>query len=150
MDPKIIQGQARIAEIDLLIQNLTKRRKAIQDYLTRLGDKGTSTIEDPVLPKEAYSEAFEALWKLYSEATDRHAEKRKAFEKFKKIPSAEYPLIKKAIENYACGRECRDGFSRYFIRFLKDDFWPIWINRKPSAGADDRSARDIVKGVFRK
>lgn len=144
------QGNARIAEIDLMVKNLLARKKRIFDYLASLGDKRQETIADPVLPTEAYSEAFEELWKIYAKATDRHAEKRKAFDRFKKIPVNEYPLIRKAIDNYTQSRECRDGFSRYFVRFLKEDFWTVWINRKPSAGPDDRSARDIVKGVLRK
>ena len=150
MDPKILQGQARIAEIDLTIEKLRARRKSITDYLSKLGASELQTVEEALMPKEEYSKAFEEFWTLYAEGTGRRVEKNKSFQAFKKIKVSEYPYVKKAIENYIQGRECKKGYSKHFHRFLREDYWPAWINQKPEAEDDTRSSKDIVKGILKK
>lgn len=148
---KLQEGGARIAEIDLTIARLQARRQHIVNYCAKLGQIQLPQGEDPAQKPEEYSEAFEQLWKLYAAATGRHVEKRSAFSKFKKISADQYPYIRKAIENYARSRTVKDGYSKHFVRFLKDDFWPIWINKRDDAipAPDNRSPREIAREVLR-
>ena len=150
-DPKIaiLQGQARIAELELAIDRLRDRKKKIEDYLAKLGATKQPAESDPTLKREVYSEAFEELWKAYLAGTQQHAEKKKAFQVFKKIPVNEYPLIRKALENYLLSDTVKRGFARHFFRFLKEDFWPGWINKKPTE-TEERTSKEIVKSIFKK
>lgn len=147
---KLLEGGARIAEIDLTIQRLQKRRQDIVNYCAKLGQLELPKGEDPAQKPEEYSEEFEKVWKKYAAATDRHVEKRAAFSRFKKIKAAEYPYLHKAIDNYARSKTVQGGYSKHFHRFLKDDFWMEWINRRDDAlpPEDKRSPRDIVRGVL--
>lgn len=147
---KLLEGGARIAEIDLTLQRLQKRRQDIVNYCAKLGQLEIPKGEDPAQTQEQYSEAFEKVWKRYADATGRHVEKRAAFSRFKKIKAVDYAFLDKAVDNYARSKTVKDGYSKHFVRFLKDDFWPIWVNKRDDAlpAEDKRSARDIVRGVL--
>jgi hypothetical protein len=152
-DQKLIEGRARVAEIDPAIEGLQKRRKRLTDFLGKFAQAKLPAITDPAMTKEEYSDDFEKIWKYYKEKTGREVEKKKAFAAYKKISRAELPALFRAISNYGSSREVKEGYSKHFHRFLREDFWPAWSNKIPTP--EDKKteridAKEIVKGVFRK
>ena len=142
--------RGRLAEINDQIDHLISRRKKIESFLAEHG-QSTLTGLEPDKQKESYTEAFELAWSAYATATGRREDKKAAFVKFKKLKPEEHLLLQKAINNFAQSRECKKGYSRYFVRFLKDDFWPTWINRKPEVNQDEPvNVKDTVKTFFKK
>ena len=148
---KINQARARVAEIDLSLEYLTNRRKRLTDWLAKQNVKPSLLLQDESQAKDFYSEAFSEVWELYASATGRRVEKRAAYARFKKIPALSYPQLKKAIQNYGRSREVKRGFSKHFMRFLKDDYWPDWINREPEPmdEEDKKSARQAAQEAIR-
>ena len=145
--------RSRIAEIDYIILKLQERRKRLSDSLSKFAQESLPLPEDPAQKKEEYSEVFERHWKFYVEKTGRNADKRKAFTAHKKINAREYQAIVRAISNYGASRTVKDGYARDFHRFLRDDFWPTWVNKIPTPEDKftvQKDAREIVKGVFKK
>lgn len=148
---KIIQGEARLAELDLAIEKLQARKEVIKRYVSKLKSENAQlripTTE--AVEEVSYSNEFEDLWKLYSAKTGRQVEKKAAFRIFKKIKPSEHSFLKKAISNYGDSRQSKEGFGVYMKRFLKEDFWPAWINAKPQDNVNEKiSAKDIAREVL--
>lgn len=146
---KNAQAMARIAEIDHTIATLQDRRKRLVDFL-QMSRQAVLPLPEAPTEREVYSEAFEVRWKRYVALTGQGVEKKAAFKAFKKIDAASYPELDKAIENYGKGEHVGRGYVRHFHRFLREDYWTAWINRKPQlvASAAQESSRDIARGIL--
>lgn len=120
---KIIEGEARIKEIDLLISQLQERRKVIADWL----ENKKSPKPEKIKPDQPYSDIFENLWILYPPRNGIKSEKRAAFNKFLKMKKYNLDNLKAACWNYARSQEAKRGYARDMVRFLKEDYWPQWI-----------------------
>jgi hypothetical protein len=142
---KLIQCQARIAEIDYQIKSLFERRKRLQDWLsvqkTKIAQKTMPFLEDPAKKKIEYTKEFEKLWQEYPKRNGIRVEKKAAFNRFLKVPSEDLPKLRKAVENYARSKQAQEGKARDMFRFLKDDYWPAWEKN------DNRSVKEIIKEV---
>lgn len=137
--------KSKIAELDCIIAGLQKRRLKLSDELKALDGPDHALIET----REAYSPEFEELWKIYPSRNGIKVEKRAAYLRFKKIKTHELSHLKKAIENYAASDEARRGIVRDMMRFLKDDFWPQWINKTPDTFTDGKTAKELAKEMLK-
>lgn len=150
----IIEGQARLAELDLQLNHLNKRRETLRRYLDKV-KRQAKQLNIPLAPEEVkaepYSQIFEEVWSIFTHATKRNAEKRAAFKAFKKIEPSDYDTLRRAIRNYTESREVVEGFGVYMKRFLKEDFWVSWINKQdpPTAANSKQDARSIARGVLK-
>lgn len=132
-DPqKIVEGKARLAEIDLVLAHLTKRRKMLSDWLVKQGQTALVSKND-INTREVYGQDFERLWGLYPARNGMKVEKKAAFQKFKAVKPQDYPALEKAIKNYSRSAEVKRGAVRDMVRFLKPEFWPMWLNPSPAA-----------------
>lgn len=140
---KIIEGHARVKEIDETVAHLLAKRKRYTDWLEKHKDVKLPDLPagKPEMTDEAYSEEFESLWKLYPSRNGVKAEKKAAFRKFKNLKKIDKDALKKAILNYAKGPDAKRGFARDMVRFLKEDYWPMWIHPSPAMlqNAKDKS-----------
>jgi hypothetical protein len=126
---KTIEGQAAIRTIDWTIKELKKKRKRIVDWLETHGEKGVNYQGNdlPVMPDGAYTKEFEELWKIYPERNGMKREKLSAFKRYKGMKTSERAKLPVAVLNYAKSAEA-ERYARDMIRFLKPDFWTLWIN----------------------
>lgn len=147
---KILEAKSRIAELDRMQEELTKRRKRLTDWLAKQNVKTLDLGLDPALKASDYSEAFASRWKTYSSLTGRQVEKKAAYKRFLKIPASKHRDLDKAILSYGSSKEVKRGYSKHFVHFLKDDYWPAWVNVAPAAMDQDdknsaaQAAREVL------
>ena len=132
-------ARVRLAEVRHIIKCLQTREKKILAYLTLhapgLIEMPTSTKKDAV----TYSPEFERIWAIYPARNGIKVEKQSAAKRFERIPRAKWPQVETAIKNYGKSADVKRGAVRDMVRFLKDEFWPVWI--KPTE-AMLQAARD--------
>jgi len=147
---KILEAKSRIAELDRMQEELTKRRKRLTDWLARQNVKSLDLGLDPALKASDYSEAFSIRWRVYSSLTGRQVGKKAAYKRFSKIPVSKHQELDKAIRSYGSSKEVKRGFSKHFVHFLSDDYWPAWVNVAPAAMDEDdkKSAAQAAREVL--
>lgn len=152
-----IAMRAQMAEIDRIIAGLQKRRALVSAELSKLQPilHGTPA---PAKQKLEYSNEFETLWALYPARGGVKVEKEAAFRKFLKITCADHAALEKAIRNYSAGADVKRGVVRDMVRFLKPDFWTVWISptaamlqaaREVKTPAGQPSGSTVVEEVLR-
>lgn len=147
-------GRATLAEIRLQIKHLQGREKKVMDYLAKIGAKTSPLpLGKPELTPEEYSKEFENLWTLYPGRRGIKVGKPEAFRKFKTMKNFDREALAKACWNYAKSQTARTGFARDMVRFLKADYWPLWINpteamMKGTQPNDKKSPSALVEEVI--
>lgn len=85
--------------------------------------------ERPDTPKNAYSEDFEVLWKLYPRKTNKQGTYKKFLATMSKVSDVEYPTILASVIAYAESREGEE--EKYTLHgatfFGPDERWRDWV-----------------------
>ena len=105
-------GQTVRPETPPNLPNLTKPNLTINTYAT-----------NKTLPLDV----FKKFWEIYPSRNGKKLSKAGAEKLFAKIKDVEFELILQAVRNYANSTECRNGYAKDAIRFLRGNYWRDWI-----------------------
>lgn len=94
-----------------------------------------SRSEDPIVKNRiekninsCEKKVFEEFWKTYPSRNGKKLLKKEAQDYFgKNIKDKEFSLLMKAVHNYANSKECRNGYAKDAIRWLRNDRWREWL-----------------------
>ncbi len=103
-------------------------RAKVKDKVILKTTQDTENIPEKENPtKEKFD--FETFWNGYPKRGNKKVGKKECQDFIKqKIKPEEWVSLLKATKNYANSDECKSGYARDPIRFLKKDYWRDWID----------------------
>ena len=90
-------------------------------------ERGCKGEEDFQIMKKELD--FLMFWNIYPKRGNKRVGKQECSDFIKqRIKPEEWEDLLKAVRNYANGDECKNGYARDPIRFLKKDYWRDWVS----------------------
>lgn len=101
------------------------------EYIKESIKEGDCKGEEEKIQKKQQEELFTAFWNLYPKRGNKKVGKKECQDfTMQKIQPEEWESLLKATKNYAESDECKNGYARDPIRFLKKEYWRDWIDVK--------------------